>query len=458
MTTAEPTAPDQVGRTASPGGLQSAAIGRQSTRTNFYWTLAGNVIYAACQWATYSLIAKLGSPAMLGGYALALAITTPAVLLASGPKFIQITAHDTEFTFGDYMLSRLVILTGGTVVIGLIAFLSHYDAATMAVIGLVTAAKVFDSLSDGVYGLLQQREVMDRIAQSRILQGVLQVLGLAIMLVTTHSVVWGALSLAVMSAFVTMTFDARSAASVLAGTRASSAALRRTVHALANTWTAQSCWKLSILAAPASVVAGVMTINSSLLRYLVEKHLGAADLGIFAAMAYCGFAGMTVINAMGQAILPALARRMRTTGLTSFRALLTRLIVLAAILGAAFLLVALLWGRPLMTLLYTREYASNPRALALIALASAIAYVGSAFGYGLAAGRYLKTQIPINAAATVVTFFPGLYLMRSRGLEGVAITMILAALVQTAGNAFALVASAALSRPTGRRGAEGDAA
>jgi len=54
--------------------------------------------------------------------------------------------------------------------------------------------------------------------------------------------------------------------------------------------------RLSVLAAPAAGILAMTTFNSSLMRYLVEKHLGAAELGIFAAMTYWRFAGMTIIK------------------------------------------------------------------------------------------------------------------------------------------------------------------
>src|SRR6266568_5527229 len=44
-----------------------------SLRTNFAWTLAGNAVYAVCQWGMLVSIAKLGSPAMVGQFALGLA-------------------------------------------------------------------------------------------------------------------------------------------------------------------------------------------------------------------------------------------------------------------------------------------------------------------------------------------------------------------------------------------------
>src|SRR6185312_11763920 len=95
---------------STPAPTAAQSFRPMSSRANFYWTLAANVISAGCQWGMFSLIAKLGSPAMLGQYALALAITAPIVLLASAPKFIQITAHETEFTFGDYTIARSLVL------------------------------------------------------------------------------------------------------------------------------------------------------------------------------------------------------------------------------------------------------------------------------------------------------------------------------------------------------------
>src|SRR5688500_18644573 len=48
-----------------------------SLRSNFAWTLTGNIGYAACQWGMLVLLAKMGSTEMVGQFALALAILTP---------------------------------------------------------------------------------------------------------------------------------------------------------------------------------------------------------------------------------------------------------------------------------------------------------------------------------------------------------------------------------------------
>jgi hypothetical protein len=54
-----------------------------SLRITFTWTLVGNVVYALCQWDMISSLAKLGTTAAVGQFALALAITAPVFMLTN---------------------------------------------------------------------------------------------------------------------------------------------------------------------------------------------------------------------------------------------------------------------------------------------------------------------------------------------------------------------------------------
>src|SRR5262245_13252375 len=69
-----------VGRTQSNRQGQGT---RPSLRTNFLWTLAGNVVYAGCQWGMLIVLAKLGTPAMVGEFSLGLAICAPIFMLSN---------------------------------------------------------------------------------------------------------------------------------------------------------------------------------------------------------------------------------------------------------------------------------------------------------------------------------------------------------------------------------------
>src|SRR2546425_157717 len=64
-------------------GVRTDLVAPRSLRANFSWTLAGNVVYAACQWGMLIVLARLGSPTMLGQFALGLAVTTPVIIFAN---------------------------------------------------------------------------------------------------------------------------------------------------------------------------------------------------------------------------------------------------------------------------------------------------------------------------------------------------------------------------------------
>ena len=76
---------------------QDACISKSLT-WNFSWTIAGDVIYAACQWGMLIVLAKLGSPEMVGQFALGLAVTAPVIIFANlALRQIQSTDVRNEF-------------------------------------------------------------------------------------------------------------------------------------------------------------------------------------------------------------------------------------------------------------------------------------------------------------------------------------------------------------------------
>jgi O-antigen/teichoic acid export membrane protein len=77
-------------------------------RGDFFWTFLGNGIYAACQWAVLVLLAKTGSPELVGRYALAVAIATPVITFATFQlRSVQVTDIREQHSFGDYLGFRV---------------------------------------------------------------------------------------------------------------------------------------------------------------------------------------------------------------------------------------------------------------------------------------------------------------------------------------------------------------
>src|SRR5688572_27341032 len=75
-----------------------------SVRRNFVWSLAGNVLYAVCQWSVLIVLAKLSSTESLGLYLLSVANTSPIFQFAGMQlRRLQATDSGEEFLFGQYL-------------------------------------------------------------------------------------------------------------------------------------------------------------------------------------------------------------------------------------------------------------------------------------------------------------------------------------------------------------------
>ena len=193
-----------------------------SLTRNFSWTLAGNVVYTGCQWAMLTVLAKLGTPGMVGQFVLSLAVTAPVIMFTNLQlRAVQATDARHEYQFADYLGLRLVCTLLAVAAIIAVTFLSGYRGETATVILAVGAAKAFESISDIYYGLLQNRERMDYIARSMMIKGPLSLIALAMGSYMTGRIFWGACAMALVWGLVLVLYDIPVAGIVLSGKNAS---------------------------------------------------------------------------------------------------------------------------------------------------------------------------------------------------------------------------------------------
>lgn len=393
-----------------------------SLRRNFSWTFAGNLVYAASQWGILVVIARLGTPEMVGQFALALAVTAPVVMFANLQlRAVQATDARRAYDFSDYLGLRLLTTAAALALIALIALLSGYRAETALVILFVGLAKGCEALSDVIFGLLQQRERMDRIAKSLMIEGPATLVVMAAVLALTHSVAAAAAAMALVWLLQLVLYDARSAARLLRARPR-------------PRWHGPTLRRLAWLALPLGVTMLLISLNANIPRYVMERAWGEAELGIFAALAYLIVAGNTVVGALGQAASPRLAAHYAGGRARAFRGLLLKLVGMGALLGAAGVTVALLLGEPLLALIYGPAYAAHADVFVLVMLAGGIGYVSSFLGYGMTAARFFRAQAPLFAAVVAVTTLAALALIPPLGMRGAALALIASFSVQLSGS------------------------
>lgn len=408
-----------------------------SLRQNVSWTTAGNLIYALCQWGVLTAIAKTGTPAMVGMFALGLAITAPVMQFANLQlRGVQATDARREYAFGDYVALRLVTTLLALAVSAGIALWIDRSRETTVVILLIALAKAVDALSDVIYGYFQQRERMDVIARAQVASGLLSLTLTAAGLVVFDDIVVGVAGylagLIVPLVIYTIPVAHRSLRS--SGT-----------HSTMVRWDSGVMRRLAWTALPLGVVMLLLSLNTNIPRYVVEHEQGERGLGVFAALVYIVVAAGMVVTAVGQAVSPRMARQYAEGALQGFRTLLMRAVQISLLLGVLGGVVALVAGRPVISLLYTPEYADDTVAIAILALAGGVTFAASFAGFAMTAARRFRPQVPVFVAVVVASTVASLVLVPAYGLRGAMGAVLVGAAVQLGASLWVVRAALAES-------------
>jgi O-antigen/teichoic acid export membrane protein len=366
------------------------------------------------------VLAKVGTVALMGQFALALAIVTPIIWFTNLQlRALQSTDARKEFVFADYLAARLTTATLALVTIALFGFFGSYSRETILLILAVALLKTFDSLSDVYYGLLQLHERMERIAISLILQGVLQLAVFLLCLLLTDSLLLAVLGMAMVSATVLVIYDFRSARRVL-GARLP---LKREVpevtrHAFRPRWRLHPLLKLVWLGLPMGVVMGLNSLAGNIPRYLLAHDLGDAEVGIFAAIFYLIVPGSMIIGAVSDSAAPRLARTFAEGRRSAFWQLLLKLVGAAVLVGTACLLFPFLGGPSIVKLIYRSEYMQHTETLLWVMASCTPIYLLSVLGTAITATRHFHVQIPVRMLHLLVTYAFCAFFISKYGLVG----------------------------------------
>ena len=385
-----------------------------SLKRNVSWTFGGNVVFASCQWGILSALTKLGTPDIVGRFALASAVATPVVLF-SNLQLRDVMASDArgDYAFGEYLALRLSLLPAALLVVVAVAVFGYTGPQAVA-ITLFGLARCVEGVSDIFYGYAQKNERMELIARSLGIKGPAALLLFGGTFAATHSLAWALAAMILGWALPLFVFDMPNARRLMSRVEGR--------IALRPVWRAASLRSLSWLALPLGVTMLLIQLRNTIPRTFLEGGHGEAELGIFSAMAYLVAIGNTVIMALSQSSIPRLAKA-HVNG-RGFARLVRRLLLISASMGIAGILVARFAGRPLLTILYSREYALHQDVFILIMIAGGLYYIGSILGAPATAIRAYRAQMWIQGVHVALLLGLAVLLIPGRGMAGAAWTMI----------------------------------
>jgi O-antigen/teichoic acid export membrane protein len=389
-----------------------------SLRANFAWTLVGNILYAGCQWGMLSVLAKLGSAPIVGGFTLGLAVSAPVFMFTNLQlRAVQATDVSGEVRFSDYFTLRLLTtLLGFAIVSGILPFLGE-SSDVKAVIALVSLSKCFECMSDVTAGLLQREEQLKRVSISLIIRGIASVTVFSLVFTYWRNT---ALSIAAMSAVwlaVLLFYDVPN--------------VRRLIgyHAPFFRFDGRVLSRVAMLGLPLGWVATLSSLNTNIPRYFLQHYLGLADQGIFASLAYLVVVINLIVFALTQSVTTRLARLFLDGNRGRFVDVLTKLCGLGILIMVTGVPASFALGRPLLTFLYRREYSDHVGLLAILVAVSGVTTIGSFLFCGLTAARQFRVQLPVYAAGVATSITASALLVPRAGLIGAGLALLLSVTV-----------------------------
>jgi O-antigen/teichoic acid export membrane protein len=398
-----------------------------SLRHNFSWTFLGNVVFAACLWGILAVLTKLGSPDIVGRFALGSAIATPGFMFANLQlRVVLATDASQAHQFRDYLGVRLVMLPVALVVVLVIAVLG-YNREQALVIGMFGLVRFFESLSDLFYGFAQKHERVDLVAGSLWIRGLsaLALSGGAFWLTGNLAASLGGMAGAWLLTVVFFDWPH----------------LRRLIKGAGElTLVPRLQWgifrNIVWLALPLGVVMLLINLRNTIPRTFLESSFGEDQLGIFAALSYLVIAGSTVIMALSQSSIARLSRYFAEGRREIFQSTIIKLLGVGVLIGLGGILVASLAGGPLLTILYAEEYADHTGLFVVIMVGGALLYLGSLLGAPVSAMREFRVQLWVYLVSFLLLLGLSAWIIPRHGMMGAAVVMVVYSLWITSAYGF----------------------
>jgi O-antigen/teichoic acid export membrane protein len=361
------------------------------------WSLLANFFYALSQWALIAALARLSNPETVGRYALAAAVASPPMILAS-LQLRTVAAMDVRrrFALATYWKVRLPATGSALLAVVALVWMLRLPALSALETAMMAVLKSLEGFADVYYGLLQRNERMATIAWSCCGKGTLSFFTFAALLRAT-GLLWAALAGMAACHLIALALVERPACRE--ALRSETAAFPPCPPDGKPGSDSGSARQLVRGAVPLGLVVAFISVNASMPRYFIEWRQGSAMLGCFAALGSLALALQTAVSAVAQAAAGRLAFYHSQDRAAFFR-LTGKILALAFIVGAAAA-GGSRWLMPLVTLLYGPSYASQPQLLGWLMAAAALFGISSLLGTALTAAQVVWAQPALYAAAVV---------------------------------------------------------
>jgi len=385
-----------------------------SIRRNISWSFISNVVYSGSQWMMLMVIAKLSEPAVLGRYALALAVVAPVFAFTSLQlRVVYATDVSNDHNYLEYRRSRLYMSFLAVVIVVSISYLMGYTESMLMIV-LIAIMRFIESLSDIRHGLMQKYERMDLLSKSITIRSISSLVLFSAIFYLCRNINYAVSAVIINHVIIYFTIERIFFSGLIA----------KHLDEL-SVYKKNAIKKILLVAFPLGMVMMLNTLNQNIPRYFIEAAGGEEMLGYYAAISYMLVAGGTVINAIGQASIPRLAHLYKNN-IDDFIRMLFKVFVLSILIGLAGIVMAVFLGEWILEVMYSVEYAAYNDVFVLIMIASSVLYMSVMLGCGITAARSFVSQSYLTMLVTIALIIASYFLIPTYTLVGAAYALIIA--------------------------------
>lgn len=376
-----------------------------SLRSNSIWNIFASLSYSLTQWGILIVIAKFGSPEMVGIFTLALAITAPIVLLFRFDlRSVVASDSNDDYSFDDYYSLSIISTMFFIVTTITISLFYAPNWEIVFVIIVFSLARAIESMSEVMYGQMQKHERLDLTAKSRIIKGIISLTLFLIIMAVTQNLVLATSGYFISWLIIYIIYDYPMAA--LFGR-------------FSFKFTKKKLLALFLLSIPLGFAQLIGSLGSNVPRYFLEYFHDPKLLGFLGAIMYIISAGNNFVLAISAAILPKLSRHYSNYEIKDFIKLLVQFMLFILSLTSVALIIVRFVGEDILTLIYTVEYGQYGTEFFYFTVLGLIMYASQVLDSGLISTRVFKVQPYINLIALISIIISSYYFIPNHGIMGV---------------------------------------
>lgn len=393
-------------------GEEVAVAYTRRLRSNFAWSISGNLVYNISRWLLIVVLARMGTAEMVGEYALAQAISAP-IFLTVGLNLRVVRATDVDRVWHrlQYRNLRIVLNVLSTVLAVPIGVLFGLDKAGIVVLLMVCIGKASEASSQVLYGFFQLHDRLDLVSRSLLTRAALGTVAFIFSLSLTGDLAGACLGLALGWFVCYLVHDLPAERRLVQDEPKDSPKQERF-----------STFRLARKAVPLGVSAGLGSLALNVPRYGVQIALGTTQLGVFAALAYSARIVSVTTGALANSVISRLAHLARARDVRRFVRLLGILLVFGMGISTVAGVAAWAVGGPVVRALMGDQYVNQP-VLILLMIGAGLTTVQRSFSRGLQAGHRYKGAMWVMVVTTLGCIAASVALIPLWGLNGAAITV-----------------------------------